>query len=334
MSLMKRLKKNSTIEGVSALSESKFFNRETVPTDIPLLNVALSGDINGGLSSGITMICGESKSFKSGFLVQMVLAHQKKYGKKSICLYYDSEFSPVEYYEKQGVKLDQMLHIPVTTVEELKNDIASQLKEISIEEPEHVIILIDSIGGLASNKEAEDSAEGKSTVDMTRAKALNSFFRIVTPHLNMKNIPMVLINSHYETMEMFSKKVVAGGKKAYLSSDDVWFITRAQDKEGKELKGYFFNITADKSRTVKEGSKFPINVTWEDGINKNSGLFDLSVEAGIVVQSGAWYQAINPETGELYDKKLRRTQIECDAFYDNLLKNKTFIEYVKGKYLL
>jgi len=330
--LLKRLKKNTNNENVDILSESKFFKTESVPTNIPLLNVALSGDPEGGLTQGITMICGDSKTFKTGFLVQMVLAHQKKY-KDSVCLFYDSEFSPLEYWSDAGVDINKILHVPVTYIEEMKNDIANQLvNELTLDD--NIIIVIDSIGGLASRKEAEDAVNDDDKVDFTRAKALNSFFRIVTPHLNMKGIPMCLINSHYQTMEKFAKNVVAGGKKSYLSSDDVWFISRAQDKDGKDLVGYNFTVTADKSRTVKEGSKFPINVTWQDGIDRYSGIFDLAVEAGLIKQSAAWYQRTDLSTGVVSEKKQRRTAIETPEYMEEILGNETFISFVQNKYLL
>ena len=38
-----------------------------IPTDIPMLNVALSGDIDGGLTPGLTMLAGPSKHFKTSF---------------------------------------------------------------------------------------------------------------------------------------------------------------------------------------------------------------------------------------------------------------------------
>lgn len=329
--LLKRLKKNTKIQA-EVLSKSKYFNHEQSPTQIPLLNVALSGKFDGGISAGITMVAGESKTFKTGFLIQMVLAHQLKY-KDSVCLFYDAEFSPVDYWEKAGVNMDQVLHLPIKTVEEMRNDCAQQLD--SITEEDNVIIIIDSIGGLASAKEANDALEDKMTADMTRARALNSFFRIVTPHLNMKNIPMVLINSFYDTMEMYSKRVYAGGKKCYLSSDDVWFISRATDKDGKDVIGYNFTITADKSRTVKEGSKFPINVTWKDGIDRYSGIFQLAVEAGIIQQSGAWYTLTDLDTGQASDKKAQRKTIVSDLVYmESLLKCERLIEYTKNKYLM
>jgi hypothetical protein len=47
--------------------------------------------------------------------------------------------------------------------------------------------------------------------DMTRAKQIKSLFRMVTPHLTMKDIPMIVVNHTYKTMEMFAKDVVGGG---------------------------------------------------------------------------------------------------------------------------
>ena len=65
----------------------------------------------------------------------------------------------------------------------------------------------------------------------------------------------------------------------------------------------------------------------------DSGLFDLAVQAGIIQQSGAWYQTFDSD-GVLSDKKQRRNQIESNEFYEELLKNKDFNEFVKNKYLL
>ena len=76
---------------------------------------------------------------------------------------------------------------PITTdlrAEELKFDIMQQIS--AIERGDKIIILIDSIGNLASKKEVEDALDAKSTVDMSRAKQLKSLFRMVTPHLMLK----------------------------------------------------------------------------------------------------------------------------------------------------
>ena len=328
-SLMNRIKKNSSIAGADVLSESKYFKRECIPTAIPLLNVAFSGDFNGGLTAGITQLAGESRSFKTGFLIQLALAFQQKYS-DGVVIFYDSEFSALDYWINAGVDMDRVLHTPIVNVEELKTDIAGHLKELT--EEDNVMFVVDSLGGLASLKEATDAEDGKVVGDMSRAKQINSLFRIATPVLNKLNIPLVLINSFYETQEMYSKRVYAGGKKVFLASDDVWFISRSQDKDGKELMGYNFTLNIDKSRSIKEGSKFPINVTWENGIDKYSGLYELAKEFGALQVAGAWVKVMDLSTGELSGNK--RAAAIGSEFYDELLKHQPFVDFVKNKYCL
>lgn len=328
--LIKRMKKASTIDGTSLIKDADCFDVVSIPTAIPILNVAFSGKFDGGLTSGITMLAGESRTFKTGFLIQMAKGFQDKHA-DGIVLFYDSEFSPVEYWETAGCDMDRIIHSPITTVEQLKHDMAVQLSGLSVND--NVLVIVDSIGGLASRKEAEDAIKTDAQpVDMTRAKALNSLFRIVTPHLNIKKIPMVLINSYYETQEMYSKRVYAGGKKVFLACDDVFFVSRAKAKDGAELAGHFFNITADKSRTIKEGSKFPVKVTWEDGVDRYSHLFELAKEAGIIHVAGAWVKTTDLATGELSVNK-RANAIE-DSYYEELLKHQPFCDFVEAKYLL
>ena len=68
MSVMDKLKKNSKIKTTEVLDKSVFFTeKEMVPTEVPMINVALSGDPDGGLTSGLTVLAGPSKHFKTSF---------------------------------------------------------------------------------------------------------------------------------------------------------------------------------------------------------------------------------------------------------------------------
>ena len=72
MSIMDKLKKNSRVGGTDVLSDSKLFsNKDQVPTDVPMVNVALSGNLDGGLTSGLTVLAGPSKHFKTSFALLM-----------------------------------------------------------------------------------------------------------------------------------------------------------------------------------------------------------------------------------------------------------------------
>ena len=331
MSIMDKLKKNSKLKATEVLSESKFFNeKDMVKTDVPMINVALSGDIDGGLSAGLTVLAGPSKHFKTSFALLMAGAYMKHH-KDAVMLFYDSEFgSPQSYFSQFDIDASRVLHTPITNVEELKFDLVNQLE--NIDRSDNVIIVIDSIGNLASKKELDDAMNEKSVADMSRAKALKGLFRMATPYLTMKNIPMVAVNHTYMEIGLFPKAVVGGGTGLYYSADNIWIIGRQQDKKGTEIQGYHFVINVEKSRYVKEKSKIPITVSWEGGVEDYSGLLDVALAGGYVEKpSNGWYAVVDQETGEL-GTKVRYGDTLGQFFWIDIFNKTDFKEFVKKQY--
>ena len=164
MSIMDKLKKNSKVKETSILSDSKFFTeKDMVKTEVPMMNVALSGSVDGGLAPGLTVLAGPSKHFKTSFALIMASAYLKE-NKDAVLLFYDSEFgSPQSYFENFDIDTSRVLHTPITNVEELKFDIIAQLE--GIERNDKVVIVIDSVGNLASKKELEDAINEKSVAE-------------------------------------------------------------------------------------------------------------------------------------------------------------------------
>lgn len=334
MSLLDKLVKNSTIKMTAPLQESKVYGKKDMaPTQIPMVNVALSGRLDGGLAPGLLVLAGPSKHFKSAFALVMAAAYLKR-NEDAVMLFYDSEFgTPQAYFESFGVDMDRVVHTPVTNAEELKFDITQQLDKI--EKGDKVVIVIDSIGNLASKKEVEDALDGKSVADMSRAKALKSLFRIVTPHLNLKDIPLIAVNHTYKEIGLFPKDVVGGGTGIYYSADTIWIIGRQQDKVGTEIQGYHFVINIEKSRHVKEKSKIPITVSWEGGIQKWSGLMEVAEKGGYLRKPKVgWYEAVDPATGEIISDKLLRAKeiVDNSEFWDMMFNKTDFVSYVKNAF--
>lgn len=332
MSILEKIKKNSSIKESAILSKSKFFTqKDMIPTSIPIINVALSGRLDGGLTPGLTMWAGPSKHFKTAFSLLMAKSYLEKY-EDSALLFYDSEFgTPQSYFDTFGINTDRVLHTPITDIEQLKFDIMNQLQ--NLERGEHLIIIVDSIGNLASKKEVEDALEQKSVADMSRAKQIKSLFRMVTPHLTMKDIPMVVVNHTYKEIGMFPKDIVGGGTGSYYSADNIFIIGRQQEKEGTEIVGYNFIINVEKSRYVKEKSKIPVTVSFDGGISKWSGLLDIALESGHVIKpSNGWYSKVNMETGEVEDQKFREKDTNTRDFWMPVLKQESFQNFIKNKY--
>jgi RecA/RadA recombinase len=334
MSILDKLKKNSTIKETAVLKDSKFFTKkDMIPTSIPIINVALSGRFDGGLTPGLTMWAGPSKHFKTAFSLLMAKSYLDKYDDAAL-LFYDSEFgTPQSYFDSFGIDTDRVIHTPITDVEQLKFDIMQQMDQI--ERGEHVIIVIDSIGNLASKKEVEDAMNAKAVADMSRAKQMKSLFRMVTPHLTMKDIPMVVVNHTYKEIGMFPKDIVGGGTGSYYSADNIFILGRQQEKDGQELAGYNFIINVEKSRYVKEKSKIPVSVKFDGGISKWSGLLDLALESGHVIKpSNGWYQKVDVSTGEALDGKFRMKETDTKDFWMSIISDKAFYEFVKNKYAI
>ena len=331
MSIMDKLKKNSKIKTTDVLSESKFFNeRDFTPTDVPMVNVALSGDVDGGLSAGLLVLAGPSKHFKTSFALLMAGAYLTAHP-NAVMLFYDSEFgSPQSYFEQFGIDPSSVLHTPITNVEELKFDMIGQLEEM--DRTDEVIIVIDSIGNMASKKEMDDAINEKSVADMSRAKALKGLFRMATPYLTMKNIPLIAVNHTYKEIGLFPKDIVGGGTGIYYSADNIWILGRQQDKKGTEIQGYHFIINVEKSRYVKEKSKIPITVSWEGGVRKYSGLLDCALAGGYVTKpSNGWYAVVDTTTGEI-GPKVRYDGTNDKLFWDPIFAETDFKDFLKKQY--
>lgn len=330
MSLLDRLKKASKIDLANTLNKSEVFtNKDVVQTPIPAMNIALGGTLDGGLMPGLTIYCGESRSFKSLFSLICAKSYLDKYD-DAVMLFYDSEMGAgAKYFESLEIDPNRVLHTPITDIEQLKFDIMAQLEEIK--RGDHVIIVVDSIGNLASKKEVEDALNEKSAADMTRAKQLKSLSRLITPHLNLKNIPMIMVNHVYaDVSSMYGGKIMGGGSGILYAADVVIMSSRSQEKKGTDLVGYNFNLNVLKGRHSREKAKIPVTVLFEGGLNVWSGLLEMAVASGDVVKpSNGWYQLVDPDTGEILGNKMRAADTNKREFWEPILKRKHFREWVE-----
>lgn len=267
--LLEKMLKASGNKSAAVLSSSPFFNKkDAIPTDLPILNIAFSGSLDGGLLPGLTVVAGVSKTFKTMLSLYCMKAYLEKYP-QGIALFYDSEFGVTpEYIQGFDIDIDRVLHIPITDVEELKFDIVQRLKEI--EKNDKIFIMIDSIGNLASKKEVEDAENEKSVADMSRAKSIKSLFRIITPHLTTKNIPCLAINHVYQTMELYSKAIVSGG--CVVSGTEIQTPDGLKTVETFQVGDMVNTLSGPMDvthiwnpDTLEEGSPECFEITFEDG---------------------------------------------------------------------
>lgn len=129
--------------------------------------------------------------------------------------------------------------------------------------------------------------------------------------------------------------VISHNTGSIYNSDNIWIVGRQQEKDGDEVSGYNFIINIEKSRYVKEKSKIPITVSFEGGINKWSGMFDLAVDAGYIVSTKkGWYNLVDPETKQPREPAMRASQFNTNEIWYDIFKTTDFAKYIENKYKL
>jgi hypothetical protein len=155
---------------------------------------------------------------------------------------------------------------------------------------------------------------------------------MVTPHLNLKDIPMVVVNHTYKEIGLYPKDIVGGGTGSYYSSDNIFILGRQQEKDGTEVIGYNFIINVEKSRYVREKSKIPVTVKFDGGVSTWSGLLDMALESGHVVKpSNGWYARVDSD-GVVEEKKWRIKDTDSKEFWLPLITKSSFPKWVQERY--
>lgn len=331
-SLLTRIKNASTIVETTTLDKCKFINdKDTTPTPVPALNAILSGTLDGGFGAGFTQFAGKSKMFKTGLML-LGMSSYLRHHKDSVGILYINEFgSPAEYFKTFGIPEDRVLISPIVDVEQLKIDFMAQLDGIS--RGDRVFVGIDSIGNLASRHEIEVARKEETTVDMTRAKIFKSVGRIITPHLTLKNIPCVAINHVYSEMKTHGATIVSGGTGMYLSSDNIYIVTREKKKDKDDnVIGYEFHVRVEKSRFVKEGSMISIDTSFGDGVSRWSGLLDIGLQTGHIIKGKDG--SSNIYTSKVTGQVCSLVETNKAEFWDPLLADEGFKTTVKNLFTL
>ena len=132
---------------------------------------------------------------------------------------------------------------------------------------------------------------------------------------------------------ILDNEVVTHNSGPLYVANNVLFMSKSKDKDGKDIAGFIFKLKAEKSRFIREGSTFIMNVSFEDGIDKYSDLFEFALETGFIINpSKGFYQK-----AEKYNdpRKYRRSDFERnDEIWQQLMEDEEFISAYERKYAL
>lgn len=278
-SILDNIAKTIPIQIEKEIREKKF-----ITTGVYLLDAALSGRLLGGgiATNRITAFAGESGAGKS-FLAYSVSRHAQKAGYSVI--YIDTEQAvDLEDLPKFGIdgSLDKFRLIRSNKVEDVNitlTQLVEELKEQKIAgyELPKLLIVLDSLGQMASNKEKNDLLKGDIKQDMTKAKALGSMFRSINTDLGYLDIPMLVCNHTYLTMDLFPAEKLKGGNGLLYSASVIGFMSKSKLKTGEEddmdlgQSGISVLFKTSKNRLAKP-KKIRFDISFANGMNPYTGL--------------------------------------------------------------
>tara|TARA_R110000796_G_scaffold153583_3_gene270160 strand:+ start:3955 stop:5178 length:1224 start_codon:yes stop_codon:yes gene_type:complete len=276
-------------------TDDTYKNNVWIDTGSWILNAAMSGSIKKGIpGKKITALVGESGSGKT-FLVLNAVMMAQRMGYTPI--YYDTEGAiDPDSCRTFGIDLENFHYQPVSDVDLLKSMYAvfiKNLKELKVANKpitKKYMLILDSVGMLASAKEIEDARTQNSAADMTRAKSLRSFFRIITSDLNSLEIPMIFTNHVGVNIGGYGDPVVQGGGGGVLFSPSVTlFLSKAKLKDDKDddkkQTGVVVTAKTGKNRFAQpKVIKFPI--FFNRPFNKYAGVQDYFSWEGVGIAKG------------------------------------------------
>jgi RecA/RadA recombinase len=304
---------------------------EWISTGNYLLNAQLSGSLFGGIPNSRSIcLAGESGTGKT-FLALNICREAQLMGYNII--YCDSEAAvDQDVIQNFGVDPDSFRYQPVSTPLEVRQFVAhlcDQLKKAKDagKALPKVMLVLDSLGNLATTKERADAISGSDKRDMTKQQELRSLFRVITADLAELKIPFVFTNHTYATIGSYVPgQTISGGGGAIYNASVILQLSKAGLKEdGTNKTGIIVTSKPAKNRFARP---LPIkfHISFYKGMNPYVGLEQFLSWKNCGVQRGKlltekefqkYYKEDNPKYQEVLETEISRTNEDgtVDKFY-------------------
>ena len=281
--------KNDYAQLVSNTSSDQGF----IGTGSYILNAQLSGSIYGGIPNNrVTAIAGEQATGKTFYAIGIASTFLNDHPDGAV-FYFDSEAAATpDLFRDRGLDPGRVWHFPIDTIEEFRTQMIRILDNL-LKTPEKdrkpLLIILDSLGMLASQKELQDAMDDKQVRDMTKSQTIKSVFRIITSKLGKLKIPMIVTNHTYKTMNPYGDPTdMGGGSGLKYAASTIITLTKSKEKDSsKEIIGNIIKVKTYKSRLTKENTQIATRLFFDSrGLDEYYGLLELGEKHGIFIRKG------------------------------------------------
>ena len=267
---------------------SEIDNTETyVDSGSYIFNALCSGSILGGVSANkITAIAGESSTGKTFFSLAVVQNFLNS-NSDGICLYFDTESAVTrEMLESRGVDTKRVVVLNVVTIEEFRTK-ALQAVDKYLKLPEDkrqpMMMVLDSLGMLSTEKEITDALADKQVRDMTKSQLVKGAFRMLTLKLGQARVPLIVTNHTYDVIGSYvPTKEMGGGSGLKYAASTIIYLSKKKEKDGTEVVGNIIKAKTAKSRLSKENQEVNVRLYYDErGLDRYYGLLELGEAGGL-----------------------------------------------------
>lgn len=282
-------------------------------TRIPFTSPRMNWCTYGGLPEGrIIEFFGEEHGGKTTTALDSIANFQQMYPDRKV-LYVDAENTlDVEWAHKLGVNTDEnfILFQPQSQSAEVIFDFIVD----AVSTGEIGFWVLDSIGVLFSDAEWEKSIQDKTYGGIS--KPLTTFSKKVEQAMHGHKCTGIGINQIREKIgSMYGGTTTPGGNGwRHMCSVRIEFRKgKYYDEKGTEISrgtenpaGNIVNVDMPKNKTCppkRHITSYSIN--YDIGVDYIKDLVEMCIEVGYIEKSGAWFEILNPETGEVACEKIQ-----------------------------
>ena len=247
-----------------------------------------------------------------------------KQNPKGGVVYFDTEGAITkELLEKRGMDPTgkQFLTIDCLTVEDFRTVAYKILDKYNSQEEENrqpMLIVLDSLGNLSTEKETKDIADGKSVRDMTKAQIVKGTFRVLTQKLSQAKVPLIVLNHTYDVIGSYvPTKEMGGGSGLKYAASTIIYLTKKKEKDGKDVIGNIIKAKTHKSRLSRENKEVQVRLYYDErGLDKYYGLLDLGEKGGLWKNVAGRYEM---DGKKVYAKEIYKNP---DKYFSDDIMNK------------
>lgn len=175
MRVLDKIMSNKTIKANVFVDKPK----EYINTGSLVLNILYSGKLDGGIVKGKVMQIVAPSALGKSFVAMKIAKNAQKQGMEVLLVDTEFAYDPI-FANKVGINQDMFGVIQTNSMEEIQQSLISAIQDLTQDEKDNLLIVLDSWGNMVTSKTMNDAVEGKDVSDMTISKKKNALARMLS----------------------------------------------------------------------------------------------------------------------------------------------------------